>query len=120
MNGMDQDWLQTAGPEPGILSTTAEAWPDFIQNQLGAFGSLRCTWQGQHETGPQNTADYLHQFDSRLNVPVLREQRLPDNSAATEPKAYFHWIQGGVDFITLDNSTSNQIDAAQMAGFPKC
>jgi len=117
MNGMDQDWLQTAGPDPGILKYEAEAWLDFIQNQLGPFGGLPVyLGKGNHETGGHKTpADYLHQFDNRLNAPVLREQRLRDNSAAIEPKAYFHWIQGGVDFITLDNSTSNQIDAAQMA-----
>src|SRR5258708_5986769 len=117
MNGMDQDWLQTAGPEPGILKYEAEAWPDFIQNQLGAFGSLPVyPGKANQGTGGQKTRPvYLHHFDSRRRAPVLRDPRSGDAPAALEPRTYFHWIQGGVDFITLDNSTSNQIDAGQMA-----
>lgn len=117
MYGMDQDWLQTAGPEPGILKYEAEAWPDFIKNQVGAFGSLPVyLGKGNHETGGHKTPeDYLHQFDNWLNAPALREQRLRDNPADVTPKTYFHWIQNGVDFITLDNATPEQIDDAQMA-----
>lgn len=119
MYGMDQDWLQTAGPEPGILKYEAEAWPDFIKNQIGTFGSLPVYLaKGNHETGGHKTpGDYLQQFEPWLNAPAVRDQRLLDNPSDSKPKTYFHWIQGGVDFITLDNATPDQIDDAQMAWF---
>jgi len=32
-------------------------------------------------------------------------------------KTYFHWIQKGIDFIYLDNASSDQFDAAQLKWF---
>jgi hypothetical protein len=39
-------------------------------------------------------------------LPVLKEQREKDREPA-QPEPYYHWIQGGVDFIYLDNASNS-------------
>ncbi len=50
-------------------------------------------------------------------LPRSRSQRLADDPKATAPTTYFHWIQGGVDFIYLDNATMDQFSAEQVSWF---
>ena len=45
------------------------------------------------------------------------EQRLADNPKDHKLKPYFHWIQGGVDFIYLDNATPEQFEPDQVGWF---
>ncbi|HEY9230588.1 MAG TPA: hypothetical protein VIS78_00520, partial [Blastocatellia bacterium] len=91
------------------------AWDDFIQNQVARFSVPVFLGIGNHETIPPKTrAEYLAQFADWLNVPVLKEQRLLDNPRDHRIKAYFHWVQNGVDFISLDNATPDQFDNEQM------
>jgi glycosidase len=54
---------------------------------------------------PKTEAAFKRQFHDWLDQPVLRDQRLQDKEPA-EPEPYYHWIQGGVDFIYLDNATN--------------
>jgi hypothetical protein len=117
----DQDYLQTSGPNPALSQYQAEAWPDFIQNQIAPFGTLPVYLGiGNHETiAPKTRAEYIQQFADWLAAPVLRDQRLRDDPANHKIATYFHWIQGGVDFITLDNASSEQFDSAQMEWFIK-
>lgn len=49
-----------------------------------------------------------------LDSAPLKKQRLTDNPDATTPTTYFHWIQGGVDFIYLDNATFDQFSPKQL------
>lgn len=95
------------------------AWPDFIANQIEAFGSTPFFLGiGNHETIPPKTRElFIHQFADWLDKPVLREQRLRDNPANHDLEAYYHWIERGVDFITLDNATADQFDNTQMKWF---
>ena len=59
---------------------------------------------GNHEVIPPKTeAAFKRQFHDWLDQPALRDQRLRDKEPA-EPAPYYHWIQGGVDFIYLDNA----------------
>jgi hypothetical protein len=95
------------------------AWKDFIDDQLAALGGLPVYLSiGNHETAPPKTrAEYLVQFRDWLDLPQLRAQRLRDDPSAREPRTYYHWIERGVDFITLDNATPDEFDADQLSWF---
>ena len=88
------------------------AWNDFVTNQVAAFGNLPFYLGiGNHEVIPPKTEEaFNRQFHDWLDQPVLRNQRLQDKELA-EPEPYYHWIQGGVDFIYLDNATNVFSDA---------
>jgi hypothetical protein len=92
------------------------AWPDFIAHQIVPFGNLPVFLSpGNHEfTAPMTRPDYLDQFADWLETPVLRAQRLKDDPQDHKLHLYYHWIKGSVDFISLDNATTDQFDAAQM------
>jgi hypothetical protein len=83
------------------------AWNDYIEHQIAAFGSLPFyVGIGNHEVIPPKTeAAFKRQFDDWLDLPVLHQQRLRDKEPA-QAEPYYHWIQGGVDFISLDNATN--------------
>ena len=104
-----------------IADYEQSAWDDFIRNQLTPFGTLPVFLGiGNHETiPPKNRDQYIIQFGDWLNSPALRAQRLSDDSFAHKLTTYYHWIQNGVDFINLDNSTPDQFDSAQMKWFEK-
>ena len=93
-----------------------DAWDDFIQNQIGAFGSMPVfVGIGNHETTPPKTREqFAGKFAQWLDSATLKKQRLADDPKATAPKTYFHWIQGGVDFIYLDNATLDQFSREQV------
>lgn len=93
-----------------------DAWDDFIQHQIGAFGSMPVyVGIGNHETTPPKTREqFAEKFAQWLDSPVLQKQRLADNPHATAPTTYFHWFQGGVDFIYLDNATLDQFSREQV------
>jgi hypothetical protein len=97
------------------------AWDDFIRNQIAPFGDLPVFLGiGNHDTAPPKTREqYIIQFADWLDMPKLREQRLRDDPSAHKLTTYYHWIQNGVDFISLDNSTPDQFDTAQMTWFEK-
>jgi hypothetical protein len=93
-----------------------DAWDDFIQHQIGAFGSMPVfVGIGNHETTPPKTRDeFASKFAQWLDSATLKKQRLADDPQATTPTTYFHWIQGGVDFIYLDNATLDQFSPKQV------
>jgi hypothetical protein len=94
-----------------------EAWDDFIQNQLSPFGSMQVfVGIGNHETTPpKRREEFAAKFAKWLDSPPLKKQRLADNPKDTAPTTYFHWIQGGVDFIYLDNATLDQFSPEQVS-----
>jgi hypothetical protein len=96
-------------------------WDDFLQNQIAAFGSVPVFLGiGNHETvWPHTREMYLIQFADWLDTPVLQRQRLSDDGNAHKLTTYYHWIQNGVDFITLDNAVNNEFDADQLKWFEK-
>jgi hypothetical protein len=97
------------------------SWNDFIQNQLLPFGTLPVFLAiGNHEIIPPKTREqYLIQFADWLDTPVLRKQRLNDDGQDFKLRTYSHWIEDGIDFISLDNATPDQFDSDQMAWFEK-
>ena len=70
---------------------------------------------GNHETTPPKTREqFAGKFAQWLDSAPLKSQRLADDPKATAPTTYFHWIQGGVDFIYLDNATHDQFSPKQV------
>lgn len=102
-----------------IFEYEQAAWPDFIASQINAFGATPFFLGiGNHETIAPKTRDlFIHQFADWLDEPVLREQRLRDNPANHDLEPYYHWIDRGIDFISLDNATADQFDSTQMRWF---
>src|SRR5262249_48194254 len=96
-----------------------DAWDDYIKNQLSFFGDMPVyVGIGNHETlQPRTREEFVSKFDHWLNSPSLQKQREADDAKDTAVRSYFHWIQGGVDFIYLDNATADQFDSVQMKWF---
>jgi hypothetical protein len=92
-------------------------WQDFISQQIDPFGDIPVYLGiGNHELVPPKTrADYMQQFVDWLDSPTIRAQRLRDDPNDHMLRTYNHWIQGGVDFISLDNASKDQFDDAQVA-----
>jgi hypothetical protein len=98
----------------------AIAWQDFIDNQIAPFGSLPYfIGIGNHEVVPPNlTRDaFVTKFTPWLDTPPLREQRLKDDPADITVRSYFHWIDRGISFYSLDNASNDEFDDAQLAWF---
>ncbi len=90
--------------------------PDFIRNQIGPFTPTPVFLGiGNHETIQRTRGDFVAQFADWLNRPEIQQQRLTDDPNDHMVRPYYHWIQGGVDFISMDNSTTDTFDNAQMA-----
>ena len=102
-----------------ISAYEATAWPDFIARQLAPFGAFPVMLSpGNHETIPPATREqYLLQFADWLGAPALRTQRLADDPQDHKLRAYYHWINRNIDFIALDNTATDQFDAAQLKWF---
>ncbi len=122
IHGIDQDYQH----EPDHRNKTvqkdlylSEAWDDFIQNQLSFFGSMPVfVGIGNHETIPPKTREqFAEKFAKWLDAEPLRKQRAADGQPESAATTYFHWTQGGVDFIYLDNATHDQFSAEQVAWF---
>lgn len=113
----DEDFKHTAGPLVKNQEYFEKAWDDFIKNQLLPFGTLPIFLvRGNHETiPPKSKEEYISQFADWLNAKSIREQRLMDDPDERALKTYYHWFKGGVDFISLDNSTTDQFDDEQAA-----
>jgi hypothetical protein len=115
----DQDYVDENPTPPNkpmnIAAYLQNAWQDFIDNQLKPFGSTPVFLAlGNHELIPPMTHDQaLAAFAAWFNAPTIRNQRLKDDSNDTNAHAYYHWLQDGIDFITLDNS-ANTFDDPQM------
>jgi hypothetical protein len=97
----------------------AIVWDDFLQHQIAPFGKLPVFLGiGNHDTAePKGRAEYLAKFAGWLDAPPLRAQRLRDDPNNRQVRSYYHWVERGVDFISLDNATKDQFDAGQMRWF---
>ncbi|MGC2695613.1 MAG: hypothetical protein WA738_07465 [Candidatus Angelobacter sp.] len=120
ISGADEDYQHEPEHRAQSVAKDAylkDAWDDFIQSQLSAFGSTPVfVGIGNHETIPPKTREqFAEKFAKWLDDPVLKKQRLADNPADAGPKTYFHWTQGGVDFIYLDNATQDQFSPEQVS-----
>lgn len=112
---VDEDYLQTH-PGTSISDYFSNAWPDFIQHQIQPFGDLPVFLApGNHEmVAPMNRPAYIAQFADWLDAPVIHKQRLADDASDHRLKTYYHWMDRGVDFISMDNATSDEFDQKQV------
>ena len=141
---VDEDMAAAAmanGQYLGCENYLKQAWPDFIHHQIGPFGSTPFYLGiGNHEVIPPKNnppGQFAAAFKDWLLAPAIKAQRLKDKdcdnppagstktsqqTATPEclvlPRNYYHWIQGGVDFIYLDN-TSNVFGADQITWLKK-
>lgn len=110
------------GNTPAEMKAYREmAWGDFELHELNPFATLPVFLsRGNHEEADGRTrAQYVAEFSSWLDQPAIRGQRLRDDPTDTSPHSYYHWIQGGVDFISLDNGSDVDFEPVQMAWFEK-
>ena len=116
----DEDFRQlkiVQGKSFTIEDYEKEAWTNFIDDQIAAFGTLPFFLGiGNHETIPPKTrAEFVQKFAKWLDAPELHEQKKKDDAASAETlTTYYHWIRDGIDFINLDNASREEFDAAQM------
>lgn len=84
------------------------AWDDFALRQLGAFRKIPVYLAiGNHELYAASRDDVRRRFRPWLTQSVLHAQRRADAARGlygTEGETWYHWVQNGVDFITLDNA----------------
>jgi hypothetical protein len=111
----DEDF-RVLHPKASIAEYLSTAWLDFQRSQIASFGSMPFFLGiGNHEMVPPKTREeFIATFADWLDAPAIREQRLRDDPQDHALRTYYHWIRDGVDFITLDNATIDQFDAAQM------
>lgn len=92
-------------------------WPDFIAQQLDFFGNTPVRLAiGNHELAPpaKTRLDYVQQFADWIDAQPIREQRIKDDPHDHMVRTYYHWIEHGVDFISVDNASEDQFDGAQL------
>jgi hypothetical protein len=107
---IDEDMAFEAASHGQVLACDdyeRRAWNDFVENQIAAFGNIPFyVGIGNHEVIPPKAEEaFKRQFNDWLDQPALQRQRIQDHEPA-QPEPYYHWIQGGVDFIYLDNATN--------------
>jgi hypothetical protein len=97
------------------------AWQDFIDSQLARFGTLPVfLTMGNHEAQPpKSREELLPQFADWFDAPEIARQRLLDDPHDHRMKTYYHWIEHGVAFYTLDNATTDQFDLDQLRWFER-
>jgi hypothetical protein len=115
----DEDMLHQPERKNAPLTISgylAQAWPDFIENQIRPFASVPFfVGIGNHElVAPKTREEFIVQFADWLNAPPIQQQRLKDSPRDHRVRTYYHWVERGVDFINLDNASGDQFDAEQM------
>jgi len=112
---IDEDFRQLH-PRTSVLEYESTAWDDFIHHQVEPFGELPFFVAiGNHETiTPKSRDQFVLAFADWLDSGTIREQRLADDPHDHALRTWYHWMRDGVDFISLDNATPEQFDAAQL------
>lgn len=124
---IDEDMAAAAQQSGQSLSCKTyfeRAWPDFIDNQIRSFGNTRFYLGiGNHEViKPKTREKFSAEFEDWLATPrrlMERPEAQQIASATSGPCAeiakkpyvtnlpYYHFIQGAVDFIYLDNASGS-------------
>jgi hypothetical protein len=118
------------GPKISCKNYLKKAWPDFVKHQMYAFNKTPLYLGiGNHEVVPPkgfppakpqniqpetNSAQFTSFFADWLLPPAVKAQRVIDHDCdkilaspcVISARNYYHWIQGKVDFIYLDNASN--------------
>jgi hypothetical protein len=110
----DLQSMQPAGKQLEKGEYIPIAWDDFLTRQMASFGDFPVfLGRGNHEAvKPMTRETYIQKFQSFLNRPEIVAQRKADGINSVE--SWYHWTQGGVDFVTLDNASKDQFSDAQL------
>jgi hypothetical protein len=118
MSAPDQDWLAMDPSRSllGKLEYESHAWDDFLDRQAASFGPTPVfLGRGNHETVfPMTREGYIAKFRSFLTRPEIVAQRKADGDESKPVETWYHWTNGGVDFITLDNASHDEFSDAQL------
>ncbi len=118
MSQPDQDILSMlpAGTQLSTPEYRKMAWDDFLTHQLTSFGSTPVfLGRGNHENVPPMTREgYVAKFANILDRPEIAAQRITDGVFAAPVGPWYHWTQGSVDFITLDNASHDEFSDTQL------
>jgi hypothetical protein len=112
---VDDDY-RSLHPTTSLNEYLAGAWADFKSSQIEAFGATPFFLGiGNHETvAPKGREEFVSTFAPWLDTPIIREQRLQDDPEDNGVRPYYHWRRDGIEFISLDNATPDEFDAAQL------
>jgi len=114
----DQDMaaMQPAGKTLTTDEYYRTAWDDFLKHQMASFTPLPVfLGRGNHDTHPPMTRDsYTQKFSAFLDRPEIAAARNADKTDAAPVGPWYHWVENGVDFITLDNSTKDEFSDEQL------
>ncbi|HYU35322.1 MAG TPA: hypothetical protein VEW48_24475 [Thermoanaerobaculia bacterium] len=120
------DWDCATRPEDGLGMNDMsrylnDAWEDFLDRQIDPFGKTPVFLGiGNHELGAGRTRDdFRRTFQKWLTSAPIHLQRIRESALkppfyTTEGDTYYHFVQNGVDFISLDNADSASFSAAQL------
>jgi hypothetical protein len=118
------DWDCKSRPEGDLGvdemdSYLSGSWDDFIDAQIKPFGTTPVFLGiGNHELGSGRTRDeYRRRFQKWLTSAPIHLQRVEEGKKgffSTEGETYYHFIQKGVDFISLDNADEASFSAQQL------
>jgi hypothetical protein len=118
MSQPDEDMLamRPAGSLLALTDYQQMAWDDFLSHQIMAFGSMPVfLGRGNHENVlPMTRQGYVDKFSKYLNRPEIAAQRTADGASAAPLGTWYHWVEGSVDFITLDNASQDEFSVAQL------
>lgn len=118
MSDVDEDMkaLLPPGQALSVDEYRQKAWDDFLARQIKAFGDEAVfLGRGNHETVAPMTRDgYVAKFRPLLERPEIVAQRQKDGADAAPLGPWYHWVEKGVDFITMDNSTRDEFSDAQL------
>lgn len=117
LHRLDLEKLKLNQLPPSAMDTYRKAaWTDFSDNQLKPFKIPFFLGVGNHEVIGGKLDQFLAFFHDQLNIPPIQKQREIDSPGDSAVHPYFHWRERDVEFILLDNSSS-QFEADQLAWF---
>jgi len=118
ISSTDQDIeaMRPAGSRISRSEYLDHAWDDFIERQMASFVSVPVfLGRGNHEAvSPLTRKGYIERFSNFLRRPEIEAQRTADGAAGDPVETWYHWNRDGVDFITLDNASTDEFSDAQL------
>jgi calcineurin-like phosphoesterase family protein len=111
----DEDMARPSEKSLSESEYAAVEWSDFITHQLRPFGGIPVFLAiGNHELNGHARSEYITRFGEWVARPEIVAQRLADDANDRTVRTWYHWIENGVDFITLDNASRDMFDEPQM------